>query len=82
MWGCWSDGGGAVVEVVGGGQGRGSRRHCMPPMTLASGSPFVGADEDGSLLNESSFRLPGRDISRHRAQSARDEGEALAIESV
>lgn len=54
----------------------------MPPMTLASGSPFVGADEDGSLLNESSFRLPGRDISRHRAQSARDEGEALAIESV
>lgn len=68
--------------VVGGGQGRGSRRHCMPPITLASGSLVAGVNEGGSSLRESSFRLPGRGVSCHVAHRAREEGVGLAMESL
>lgn len=70
------------VEMVDGGQGRGSRRHCMPPITLASGSVVASLDEGASSLRESSFRFPGRGVSCHRAQRARDEGVGLAMESL
>ena len=72
-----------VVEgMVGGGQERGSTRHCMPPTTLASGLSM--ADEDGGNLSsrESDFRLPGRGVSDHRAQRAREVGVGSATESL
>ena len=68
--------------MVGGGQGRGSRRHCMPPMTLASRSSMAGTDESIPSLRQSSFRLPGRGDSDHKAHRAREDGVELAIESL
>ena len=86
MWGCWYGGGGTVelvgevvIEMVGGGQGIGSSRHCMPPMTLA---PTAVADDGSSSLRESSFRLPGRGVSCHIAHRAREEGVVLAMDSL
>ncbi len=54
----------------------------MPPMTLAPGPSTAGTDDDDSSARESSFRLPGRDISGHRAHRAREEGVGLAMESL
>lgn len=54
----------------------------MPPITLASGPPAAGTDEGSSSLRESLFRLPGRDVSFHKAQRAREEGVGLAMESL
>lgn len=68
--------------VLGGGQGRGSRRHCMPPMTLASDSLGPDVDDGTSSLRESSFRLPGRGVSCHRAHRAREDGVGSAMESL
>ena len=65
-----------------GGQGRGSRRHCMPPTTLASGSRATAVDEGVASPRESSFRLPGRGVSCHRAHSAREEGVGSLVESL
>ena len=82
LWGCCCGNGDMRhVGIVDGGQGKGSRRHCMPPITLASGSVVAGVDEGISSLRDSSFRFPGRGVSCHRAQRARDEGVGLAIES-
>ena len=72
-----------VVEgMVGGGQARGSMRHCMPPMTLASGLSMENGDEWSLSSRESNFRLLGRGVSGHKAQSAREEGVGSAIESL
>lgn len=54
----------------------------MPPMTLASESSMAGADDGNSLLRESTFRLPGRGVSCHKAHRAREEGVGLVIESL
>ena len=68
--------------MVGGGQGRDSRRHCMPPMTLASGPSMAGTDESIPSRRESSFRLPFRGVSGHKAHRAREDGVELATESL
>ena len=68
--------------MVGGGQGMGSRRHCMPPMTLALVPSMASADEGFSSLKESNFRLPGRGVSCHRAHRAREEGVGLEMDSL
>lgn len=70
------------VEMVGGEQGMASRRHCMPPMTLAPVPPIAGAGGGILSLRESSFRLPGRGVSRHNAHRAREEGVGLEIDSL
>lgn len=68
--------------MVGGGQAMGSRRHCMPPTTLAP-VPSVGDADNGiSLSRESTFRLPGRGVSCHKAHRAREEGVGLEMESL
>ena len=69
-------------EAVAGGQGRGSRRHCMPPTTMAPGPSMVGTEEEVSSLRASNFRLPGRSVSGHKAHRAREEGVGLATESL
>lgn len=71
-----------VGDIVGGGQGRDSRRHCMPPMTFSSGLSMAGADESIPSLRESSFRLPGRGVSGHKAHRAREDGVESATESL
>ena len=68
--------------MVGGGQGRDSRRHCMPPISVSSGPSVAGADESIPSLRESSFRLPGRGLSGHKAHRAREDGVELATESL
>ena len=69
-------------DMVGGGQGRDSRRHCIPPMTFCTGPSIAGADENIPSLRESSFRLPGCGISGHKAHRAREDGVELATESL
>ena len=54
----------------------------MPPMTLSSGPPMAGGDESVPSLRESSFRLPDRGVSGHKAHRAREDGVELATESL
>ena len=54
----------------------------MPPTTLVSRPSMAGTDESIPSLRESSFRLPGRGVSGHKAHRAREDGVELAIESL
>lgn len=71
-----------VADCVGGGPRRGSRRHCIPPITLVPGPSIADTAESTSLVRGSTPRLLGRGVSCHEAHNAREEGEGLATESL